>query len=192
LNDNNYILLAIGNADGTIEIYCMPSFSQLFVLRQHSYLINRLKWTHYTESNITRTLLASASEDGTIGIFELQPKNALNISSEKFECLYVLRGHQQSVCDIAWNPKQSNLLASASFDHTGEVWNALDGKPICNLRGHEGRVFCIMWSRSKENILYTGSDDQTVRAWNITKQPFVLPPLSEKKALKKRKKNLKV
>jgi WD40 repeat protein len=48
----------------------------------------------------------------------------------------VLRGHNDSVEDVAWAP-DGRRIATASRDRTVRIWDSDDGSLIIVLRGHE-------------------------------------------------------
>lgn len=85
----------------------------------------------------------------------------------------VLRGHKDAIADLAFSPDGS-WLATASADHSVQLWNAADrfsGPTL--LRGHEGPVSSLAFSGDSQ-WLATGSGDKSVRLWNVH-SPFGQP-----------------
>jgi WD40 repeat protein len=74
-------------------------------------------------------LLASASEDRTVRIWNLTTTN-----STKF----TLQGHTYGV--YALKQISSQILASASFDSTLKLWNITSGQEMRTLRNHTGGI----------------------------------------------------
>ena len=54
------------------------------------------------------------------------------------------------------------LIASASFDKSVRLWDAITGKFVKTLRGHVERVYQISWS-SDSRFLLSGSKDSTLK-----------------------------
>jgi WD40 repeat protein len=75
-------------------------------------------------------------------------------------------GHSAYVSAVAWSP-DGKRIASASGDHTAQVWDAATGKHILTYRGHSSDVLALAWSPNGQYIA-TGSLDTTVQVWNAT------------------------
>ncbi|KAK5096178.1 Lissencephaly-1 [Lithohypha guttulata] len=111
--------------------------------------------------------LASASEDGTIRIWDY----------ELGECLRTLKGHTRAVLDLDFGgPRGGTLLASCSSDLTIRLWDPSDEyKNIRTLPGHDHSVSSIRFipsgaagAPSSGNLLVSASRDQTLRIWDVT------------------------
>lgn len=181
-------LIAIGNTDGIIEIYSFPSLKLKFCFRDHTKLVNRIRW-HSNPSSEWSGWLATASDDGNIQLYNF---NGMDIQSDDLldhQNFFVgtLKGHKKQVSDISWSLNQPHLIASASYDNSIQIWDVTTITPITNIREHELRVFCISWSHITKDVLFSGSEDQTVRLLNINKyKEFTTPPTKPSKK-KKRK-----
>ena len=77
--------------------------------------------------------------------------------------IYTYRGHSDSVRRISWSPK-GERIASASFDHTAQVWDAFSGNHVSVYRGHTAWLVGIAWSPDGKYIA-SGSYDKTVQVW---------------------------
>lgn len=77
----------------------------------------------------------------------------------------VLRGHTDSITDIAFSPDGAQL-ATASLDGTIQIWNALDGSQIRTIAGHSAGVRSIDFSPDG-TLLASGSDDRTANIWSV-------------------------
>ncbi len=82
------------------------------------------------------------------------------------ELVSVYRKHFQEVVGVAWS-HDGKRIASASYDHTVQVWDATNGDYIYTYRGHNQRVTCVAWSPDGTSIA-SGGDDHTVQVWDAT------------------------
>lgn len=127
--------------------------------------------------------LASCSDDNTVRVWSLQPVKSLLGLSEKDaqkegsdpstentsvgddgdRPFVVLRGHEKEVHAVAWCPKvqptSPKLLASASFDGTARLWDALSGACLYVFSRHTDMVYSLAW-QPEGNYLATGSNDK--------------------------------
>jgi WD40 repeat protein len=78
---------------------------------------------------------------------------------------------KQPVWDVAFDPHDPDLLASASADGVVTLWNLRD-RPhaVATLRGHSGAVLRVAFTPDGETLA-SGSDDGTVRLWTLHGQP---------------------
>ena len=70
---------------------------------------------------------------------------------------------------LAINPKDPNMFASASLDHSIKIWTVGTTKNTANytLQGHDAGVNCVDFSRDLERPhLVSGSDDGLVKIWD--------------------------
>jgi eukaryotic-like serine/threonine-protein kinase len=75
-------------------------------------------------------------------------------------------GHANYISAVAWSP-DGKRIASASGDHTAQIWDAATGKLVLTYRGHSSDVSTLAWSPDGQYIA-TGSLDTTVQIWNAT------------------------
>lgn len=76
----------------------------------------------------------------------------------------VLRGHSDTVRNLDWSPN-GRMIATASRDGTGRLWDADTGEPSYVLSGHLGMVEMVAWSPDS-TLVATASRDGTVRVWD--------------------------
>ncbi|KAK5076869.1 ribosome assembly [Lithohypha guttulata] len=114
---------------------------------------------------ITERLL-SASDDNTI--FLWQPSSFDPNSNSTPKPLARLLGHQKQVNHVSFSP-DGHYIASASFDNSVKLWNAIDGKFITTLRGHVGAVYMCCWS-ADSRLLVSASKDTTLKVWDMRTQ----------------------
>lgn len=79
---------------------------------------------------------------------------------------HIFRGHKQNVNGLAWSV-DGKRIASASFDRTLQVWNAIDGSNLMILSGHTAPITDVAWSPDGEHIT-SCSVDRTVRIWDAS------------------------
>jgi WD40 repeat protein len=58
---------------------------------------------------------------------------------------FTYQGHSDYVSAVAWSP-DGKRIASASGDHTVQVWDATDGSHVYIYRGHSSDVSTLAWS----------------------------------------------
>jgi WD40 repeat protein/DNA-binding SARP family transcriptional activator/predicted ATPase/DNA polymerase III delta prime subunit len=107
-----------------------------------------------SQSTECQGILASANDDHTIKIWDL---NTLT-------CQQILSEHTNSVCAIAFNTT-GNLLASGSEDQTVKLWDIQTGRCLYTLEGHTSRIWSVAFNTTG-NLLASGSEDQTVKLWD--------------------------
>ena len=99
-------------------------------------------------------LVASASADGTIGVWDPVTGDVLRTLTE----------HSDSVRSVAFS-SDGDLLASASDDATVKLWNPGTGERVRTLSGHTDSVHSVAFSPDGA-LLASGSDDETLKLWN--------------------------
>ena len=104
-------------------------------------------------------LLASASADRTVKIWDAATGQRLHTLGEPTDWLYALQ----------WSPDKSHL-AAAGVDKSIRVWKAdRDGAKLVHaVFAHEKPVWRLAYSRDG-STLYSAGEDRIVKAWNAAK-----------------------
>nr|XP_006824307.1 PREDICTED: notchless protein homolog 1-like [Saccoglossus kowalevskii] len=74
-----------------------------------------------------------------------------------------LRGHVNSVYQIAWSA-DSRLLVSGSSDSTLKVWDITTKKISVDLPGHADEVYAVDWSPDGQRVA-SGGKDKLLKIW---------------------------
>ncbi|CAI9170742.1 unnamed protein product [Rangifer tarandus platyrhynchus] len=185
-------IMALGNEDGSIEIFKVPNLKLICTIQQHHKLVNTISWHHEHGSQPELSyLMASGSNNAVIYVHNLQaviesnPESPVTIT----EPYRTLSGHTAKITSLAWSPHHDGRLVSASYDGTAQVWDTLQEEPLCNFRGHRGRLLCVAWSPLDPDGIYSGADDFCVYRWLTSMQEHSRPPQG-KKSIELEKKRL--
>jgi WD40 repeat protein len=98
--------------------------------------------------------LASASEDGTVKIWD----------AETGKCQQTLEGHGSCVTSVVFS-HDSKQLASASNDGTVKIWDAETGECLQTLEGQGGSVRSVVFSHDSRQLAWA-SNDGTIKIWD--------------------------
>ncbi|XP_012664133.1 gem-associated protein 5 isoform X2 [Otolemur garnettii] len=185
-------IMALGNEDGSIEIFQAPNLKLLCTIQQHHKLVNAISWHHEHGSQPELSyLMASGSNNAVIYVHNLKtviesnPESPVTVT----EPYRTLSGHTGKITSLAWSPHHDGRLVSASYDGTAQVWDTLREEPLCNFRGHRGRLLCVVWSPLDPDCIYSGADDFCVYKWLTSMQDHSRPPQG-KKSIELEKKRL--
>ncbi|XP_024921222.1 gem-associated protein 5 isoform X2 [Cynoglossus semilaevis] len=187
-------VLAVGNEDGSIDIYLSPRLRLLCSIQQHHKIINCLRWhPGHAPSAEVHALLASGSSNAVVFVHDLHSVLANRpepppVLTEPFR---KLAGHTAKITGLAWSPHHDAQLVSVSYDGTAQVWDVLQEVAVANYRGHMGYLLCVDWSPVDPDLVWTGGKDFTVQEWNVSEQEFSKPPKGKKLVELKEKKKMK-
>ena len=76
-------------------------------------------------SPLKDTLLATASDDATVKLWEIPPEG---LTQNITEDLLTYKGHTRRVSFVKFNPVAADIIASASTDYTLQIWNLVQGE----------------------------------------------------------------
>ncbi|MBV6625225.1 MAG: serine/threonine protein kinase [Rivularia sp. (in: Bacteria)] len=104
-------------------------------------------------------LLASASSDKTIKLWELESRKLLRQLGRWFS------GHSGIVDTVVFS-HDGKILASGSWDETIKLWSVSTGRQICTIKGHNSCVNTLAFSPDGQ-LLASGSADSTIKLWQL-------------------------
>lgn len=84
------------------------------------------------------------------------------------DAIAVLKGHSETVEAVAVSP-DGKFIATASFDKTAKLWDAVTGKEIrtfSGAQGHTNHVLCVAFN-AKGDLIATGGADNKVCVWDV-------------------------
>ena len=170
-------LFATCSADNTVHVCKLGEPKPIKTYSRHKDEVNAIRF------DPSQTLLASASDDGSVHIWALCVSGlamATSVVQNDADPLHVLRGHTQEVYALAWNSTgpgsshvdQPRMLATASFDHTARIWHGDTGACLRIIDGHEMSVYAICFSPCAR-YLATGGIDHRVLITRILVRKWV-------------------
>ncbi|XP_056372778.1 gem-associated protein 5 isoform X2 [Hyla sarda] len=187
--------IAIGNEDGSIEIFRAPHLLLICTILQHHKIVNALRWHHdHCEDPTMSFLLASGSNNAVIYVHNLKGalENTAEVPVTITDPYRTLSGHTAKITSLSWSPHHDARLVSASYDGTSQVWDVLQEEPVSNYRGHKGRLLCVQWSPVEADQVWTGADDFCLHNWSISKQEHSRPPKGKKSTDLEKKRSLQI
>lgn len=119
------------------------------VFRGHEQDVNAVAWSP------DGTRLATASDDGTVRIWDAQGAAAPVVLTDL---------HGDRLHAVAWSP-DGRRLAGGSRDGTVTVWDAGTRAALGVLTGHDDSIGALAWSPDGDRLA-TASSDRTVRIWD--------------------------
>lgn len=138
----------------------IPRFTNGTTLRGHKKLV-------YSVVAVSDDYLASASEDWTVRMWDV----------ESSSCLRVMANHQEAVTCLAAliDPGAGGAIAPAIFsaakDCDIKVWSFADGVCIETLEGHRDEVLALEVLEASEDacVLASGCEDGSIKVWAVVR-----------------------
>jgi len=150
--------LVVGTDDMHIRVYNYNTCAQVVAYEAHSDYIRSIA------VHPSLPLLLSASDDMSIKLWDWDHRDA----DDAWTNTLIFEGHTHYVMQVALNPRDSNLFASASLDRSIKVWGLNSSVPHFQLEGHERGVNCVSYDvgNTGRPFLASGADDNTVKIWD--------------------------
>lgn len=115
------------------------------------------------------TLLATASEDGTVKLTQL-PVGGL--TADISQAAQTLEGHQKKLSLLRWHPTATNVLSSCAYDNAVKVWDVEKGKEIASIEEHPDFPISMEWNEDG-SLLATSCKDKYIRIFDPRKKGSV-------------------
>ncbi|KAF4585623.1 actin-binding protein [Ophiocordyceps camponoti-floridani] len=142
---------------------------QIPLFRGHTAAVLDTDWNPFNDH-----LVASASEDGKVFLWEVPQDFTLHIDAEEIpdvSPVSKLGGHSRKVGQVLFNPSAENILASASGDFSIKIWDIGTGQAPITLK-HGDIVQGLSWNAAG-NMLVTTSRDKKIRVWDVRQDKAV-------------------
>lgn len=139
---------------------------QIPLFRGHTATVLDTDWNPFNDR-----IIASASEDGKVFIWEVPEGFTLHTDAEEpadVAPVSKLAGHSRKVGQVLFNPAAENILASASGDFTIKLWDVGTSQTTHQLK-HGDIVQSLTWNASG-SLLATTSRDKKVRVWDVRQE----------------------
>ncbi|KAM0901058.1 hypothetical protein ACQ4PT_020252 [Festuca glaucescens] len=147
--------LIAGDRSGCIHVYNYEEYEDLVSFDAHDSCITTLA-VHSTDP-----FVLSSSDDDADHLIKLWDWD------KDWECTREFGGHNCTVTQVTFNPKDSDRFASVSLDGTVKIWKLDTNECVDGLEGHADCI-TVVNLHPELPLLLTGSLDGTVRIWNST------------------------
>mmetsp|Transcript_1059 Transcript_1059/g.1821 ORF Transcript_1059/g.1821 Transcript_1059/m.1821 type:complete len:454 (-) Transcript_1059:17-1378(-) len=155
-------MLICGNANGTIEHWHMTSRKRIFKIEEKENQIYALDYSADGE------LFASAGKDTVVRVYEETTKSLLATLERGWSSTNADFGHSNRIYALKFHPNDKNLLVSAGWDNTVQIWDIRAKKS----RGYiYGPHICGDALDLHGNMLLTGSwqSNDALQLWDLRK-----------------------
>ncbi len=142
---------AVACFDSTIKIFNTETDQPIRILTGHTMKVFGVFYNKYRKG-----LMASTSEDFSVGVWELETNKSL-----------FLKGHKQNTRHAVWLSEIPNILISGSWDGEIRIWNIDLAICIANIVEHYSDVYGIDLSPDHPYLLTSCSRDNSIRCWNL-------------------------
>jgi COMPASS component SWD3 len=158
----NGSFLAVSSADGSLSIFKVDETGFLLVCTVHSAHEKGISDVAWSPDS---SLLATASDDKTIAIWQFADLEAAHKAPTTVKPTFRLQGHTSYVYCVAFHPA-SGIIASGGFDDSVRLWDLHTGKEMRAIPAHADPVTSVAFSHDG-TVLLTGSFDGLLRMWDV-------------------------
>lgn len=138
----------------------------------HQKEVNSLSFNPFNE-----WILATASGDGTIKLFDLRKLS---------RSLHAFHNHEGEVFQVEWNPNLETVLASHAADKRVMIWDvsrigeeqadedAGDGPPelLFVHSGHTAKISELSWNPSEKWVVASVAEDNVLQIWEVAENIY--------------------
>jgi|GEM_PF-1235461 WD40 repeat protein len=161
--DDRYIASASGDknpllatGDNTVYVWNAANGQVITTYTGHNRTVRSVAWSPQVESN----LIASASEDGTIQVWDaLTGKFSISYNVPTSSHVPV-----NGVEAIAWSPDGRMIAAACGGLPLVVVWKVADGEPVVFYTRHKKGLWSVAWSPDGR-LIVSGSMDHSAQVW---------------------------
>jgi len=151
--DGSHIISAGYSTDSTIRLWDLQTGIQVRIIKNPNLTAAAL--------SPDGTLVLAGSDDKTVRLWE--------VSSGKE--LFLMRGHQAEVWDVAFSPDGTRALSCGGGDaipgdYSIRHWDIKEGRELRRIYGHSDIVWGVKFSPDGSRAL-SQSKDKTVRLWDV-------------------------
>ncbi|WP_156119901.1 NB-ARC domain-containing protein [Leptolyngbya sp. KIOST-1] len=146
--------ILVGTYHNQVRLWNTGTWALIGALEEHSHRVTFVAIAPVADAQ-GRVMMASASHDRTVRLWDLQRR----------QCLHILREHTNLVWNLAFSP-DGQLLATSSMDGTIRLWEVATGTCRRVLSGHTHIVSASVFVPGT-NLLVSASFDQTLKYWDI-------------------------
>jgi WD40 repeat protein len=152
----NQTKLLVVYSCGTIKVLDLDLCSEQVLAKHEQKLPNTL-----TSTAICQKMLATASEDNTIKIWNVSTGNLLNEINRNIEMDWL---NPNWIKSLAFSPDGKKLVAGSDYL---QVWDVRAGNLLLNLAHHSNWIRSLAFSPDGQTLA-SGSDDKLIEVWDLT------------------------
>ena len=147
--------MAIACGDGSVRIFDLSSFSEIFSFGAHQLSANAVKYHPDGKQ------LISGGRDAHLNIWDI---------NDNYRVIQSIPAHNYAIYSIEFSP-DNHFIATASRDKTIKIWDVETLEILLRIdkshfNGHINSVNKLLWSKYNNYLISTG-DDKSIMVWKI-------------------------